>query len=120
MSAHGRSEALTDRSAEREGGLMRAHGRSEALTDRSAEREGGLMRAHGRSEALTDRSAEREGGPACARPPRCNSGVRELTSAPIIPAQEGTPLQRGPRIEASPQAPARAPHRSGRGGPDRP
>ena len=32
MSAHGRSKALTDRSAKRVGCLMRAHGRFKALT----------------------------------------------------------------------------------------
>jgi hypothetical protein len=50
MSAHGRSEALSQR-AQREGCSNSAHGRSEALSP-CAQREGCSISAHGRSEAL--------------------------------------------------------------------
>ncbi len=48
VSAHGRSKALTPRSAQRAGCLVSAHGRSKALTPRSAQRAGCLMSAPAR------------------------------------------------------------------------
>jgi len=44
MSAHGRSEALMRRSAQRVGSYTGAHGRSEALMRRSAQRVGSNCR----------------------------------------------------------------------------